>query len=262
MRVAAILIAVAVLLGSACSAPYLGVKVPFVATWGGEPIHCDSVDIGLSDLRFFVSEIALIDSQGRAHALALHHDLQWQQDDLALIDLENNTGSCDNGTTDVFAYLVGSLPPGDYDGLRFTVGVPFDRNHANPLTAAAPLDDPAMHWHWRSGYKFLRAGVTTLRDSFWIHVGSAGCVGTVRDISECRFPNRVSVEFENFVPGRDTVTVDLEKLFAGTDLTDGVPGDCSSGPPEETCIAPFSALGIEFGSGEGLGRQRVFSVQR
>ena len=204
----------------------------------------------------------LVDTDGNARELELHADIPWQQRDLALIDLENGAGACKSGTAETFPYLVGGVPPGDYQGLRFTIGVPFERNHANPLLAASPLDDPAMHWHWRSGYKFLRAGVASASDGFWIHVGSAGCEGTVGKISACRYPNRITVELDGYTPNSDLIVVDLEALFAGIDLDDGVPGDCSSGPAEQVCTAPFAALGINFATGASEGRQQVFSIQR
>lgn len=249
------------MLAAGCTKPYLGVKIPFVATWGDRPISCESSDVASSDLRFYVSSVQLVSTDGHPRDLELHADIPWQQSDLALIDLENGEGACENGTTATSPYLVGGVPPGEYRALRFTVGVPFDRNHADPLAASAPLDDPAMHWHWRSGYKFLRAGVKMANDSFWIHVGSAGCEGTVRDIRGCRFPNRITVELDNFAANTDTIAIDLKELFAGIDFGDGVPGDCSSGPAEINCIAPFAALGIDFETGEGAGRQRVFSVR-
>jgi len=245
-----------------CSEPYLGAKIPFVATWGDNPIQCGGAEIALTDLRFYVSEVELLNSNGEAQKLALHKEIPWQQSDLALIDLENGQGSCSNGTSEIYAYLVGSLPPGEYSGLRFTVGVPFEINHLDPLQADAPLDDPAMHWHWRSGYKFLRAGVRSTTDDFWIHVGSAGCEGTVRNISACRFPNRITVELDDFSPGDDAIAVNLKELLDGTDLTDGVLSDCSSGPPETACNAPFAALGIDFETGKMTARQRVFTIDR
>jgi len=255
-----LLTGIVLLLASSCTQPYLGVKIPFVATWDGEAISCNSPDVSLSDLRFYVSSIELRETNGKNHRLGLHDDLPWQQSDLALIDLEDGKGTCSNGTSGLFAYLVGSVPPGEYNGLTFTVGVPFDRNHADPLMATAPLDDSAMHWHWRSGYKFLRAGVQTATDSFWIHVGSAGCEGTVRNITECRFPNRIAVELAEFSPGRDSIVVDLKALLEGTDLNDETATDCSSGPPESACVAPFAVLGIDFASGKRAGQQRVFSA--
>lgn len=214
----------------------------------------------LSDLRFFISDIELIGSGGEKTRLQLHTDIPWQQADLAMIDLENGHGACANGTDETFAYLVGSVPPGEYQGLRFTVGVPFQRNHSNPLTASPPLDDPAMHWHWRSGYKFLRAGIKTAGDGFWIHVGSAGCKGTVGNIDSCRYPNRAVVELPLFRPNDDSVALDLESFFAGVDFDDGAATDCSSGPGETACAAPFAALGIDFAGGSLTPGQRVFSV--
>lgn len=237
-------------------------NIPFKATWGDTELSCAEGDLRLSDLRFYLSAVELIDATGNSHALELHTDIPWQQSDLALVDLENGQAACNGGNSATYAYLVGGVPPGNYTGLRFTLGVPFDRNHANPLTAAAPLDDPAMHWHWRSGYKFLRAGAATRDDGFWIHLGSAGCEGTVRNISGCRFPNRVVVELDGFVPNEDTVSIDLMALFDGIDFTDGVAGDCSSGPSESACAAPFSALGLNFATGDLSGQQRVFSVHR
>ena len=250
------------LLCAGCTEPYLGVKIPFKATWGDTEISCADADVRLSDLRLYLSSVELLDRAGNAYSVDLHADIPWQQTDLALIDLENGRGPCTGGTADTYAYLVGGVPPGDYAGLRFTVGVPFDRNHANPLSAAAPLDDPAMHWHWRSGYKFVRAGVATADDGFWIHLGSAGCEGTVRNISGCKFPNRVVVELDRFVPNKDAIAIDLKALFDGIDLTDGVAGDCSSGPSEPSCVEPFAALGLDFTRGDQIGRQRVFSITR
>lgn len=250
------------LLCAACTKPYLGVKIPFKATWGDTEISCADKDVQLSDLRIYLSSVQLLDGAGNVRSVDLHTDIPWQQSDLALIDLEDGKGACRDGTSDSYAYLVGSVPPGDYAGLRFTVGVPFDRNHANPLNAAAPLDDPAMHWHWRSGYKFVRAGVTTADDGFWIHLGSAGCQGTVQNISSCRFPNRVVVELPGFVPNEDVVAINLKALFDGIDLTDGIANDCSSGPAEAACLAPFAALGLEFTTGDLTGQQQVFSIGR
>ena len=236
-------------------------KIPFVATWGGTPLSCEDATIALTDLRFYVSELSLIDSDGRSQALSLDEQLQWQQGDLALIDLEDGAGSCTNGSSEVYSYIVGFLPPGEYRGLEFTVGVPFERNHANPLTAEPPLDDAAMHWHWRSGYKFLRAGVATADDGFWIHLGSAGCEGTVRNVTGCRFPNRVSVVLPDFAIREHAIAVDLQKLLNGTNLADSEPSDCSSGPPEVACTAPFAALGIDFATNAERGAQRIFSLR-
>jgi uncharacterized repeat protein (TIGR04052 family) len=232
---------------TSCSLKRVPVVVEFSASWDGQAITCSSSDIGLTDLRFFVSNVVLIDSKGSEHELLLTPDGRWQQESLALIDLEDGEGACVNGTAEMHAKLSGTSKIADFNAVRFTVGVPFELNHANPLLAESPLDDAAMHWHWRSGYKFLRAGVTTPSDGFWLHLGSTGCKGTVQNISECRSPNRVTVTVSDLVPGTRRINLVLSELLYGIDLNDGKPGDCSSGPPEVACAEPFDALGLSFG---------------
>ncbi len=245
---------------AACSEPQRTVEVPFVATWGEHSVSCSDATAGvaLSDLRLYVSQVELVDESGEAVALDLRADEEWQTSSVALIDLEDGQGACMNGTQPMNASITGSLPEGRYRGIRFVVGVPFELNHANPMTAQAPLDDAAMHWHWRSGYKFLRAGVDHVDDGFWIHLGSAGCEGTVQNISSCRFPNRVTVQIDDFVPDRHSIAVDLKALTADTDLLDGAATDCSSSPAEASCVAPFLSLGIDHASGAAGNTQSVF----
>ncbi len=248
-------------LGTSCSRSDLGFRIPFIATWQGVPINCESATPALSDLRFYVSNVQLIDAAGDARDIRFATEMAWQNDAVALIDLENGSGACLNGTSDTSSELIVVAPEDEYRGLRFTIGVPFRVNHLNPLMAGPPLNDPDMHWHWRSGYKFIRAGVRTEDDGFWIHTGSAGCEGTVGNITGCRFPHRILVELPDFVPGENGVEIDLAELLAGTALDDGVATDCSSGPPEDSCIAPFRALGIDFRSGKQSGAQTVFSTR-
>ena len=255
------LIGISLLLCAACSAPKTPVNIEFVATWAGQPLRCGETAVSLTDLRFFVSDIVLIDVNGGEHPLLLTTDDRWQQDGIALVDLENGRGACLNGTPDMHAVLSGTAATDDVEGIRFTVGVPFELNHANPLLAVSPLNDAAMHWHWRSGYKFLRAGVATESDGFWIHLGSTGCKGTVQNITECRYPNRVTVELSEFSPASDRVALDLSRLLKNVDLDNGVRSDCSSGLSESSCAAPFDALGLAFGQSASPSKtQSVFQV--
>ena len=246
---------------SACSAKRTPVHVDFEALWAGQPLRCEDSDIALTDLRFFVSNVVLLDANGVEHSMTLTPDEQWQQDDVALIDLENGTKACSNGTADMNASIKGTVVAGEFVALKFSVGVPFELNHANPMLARPPLDRAAMHWHWRSGYKFLRAGISTPNDGFWIHLGSTGCEGTIQNITGCSFPNRVSVELPRFSPATDSVTVDLAQLFPCVDLDDGVRGDCSSSPAESACAKPFESLGLAFNGSTYQQAQRVFQRQ-
>jgi uncharacterized repeat protein (TIGR04052 family) len=256
-----LLLGISLLFCVACPANRTPVNIEFSATWSDQPLHCVESEPSLTDLRFFVSDVVLIDTAGVEYPLLLTADGRWQRNGVALIDLENGEGACSNGSLETNARLSGSAETADYDAIRFTVGVPFEANHANPLLADAPLNDTAMHWHWRSGYKFMRAGVATDSDGFWIHLGSTACEGTVQNISGCRSPNRVAVELTGFSPTRNRINLDLAALFAGVDFSDGVRSDCSSGPAESECAAPFEALGLPFGDHQQAPRpHRVFQV--
>ena len=247
--------------GSACSPSRTDIQLDFVATWNGETIRCGKGAVQLSDLRFYVSDLAVTDAKGVEHAVLMTSDGRWQQDNVALIDLENAAGACANGDSEMRSVITGTTTAAGISAVQFVVGVPFSQNHANPLLADAPLNDSAMHWHWRSGYKFLRAGVATGDDSFWLHLGSTGCEGTVQNITSCASPNRVAVDLSGFSPENDRIAIDLSALFANVDLQDGSPGDCSSGPSEENCTMPFSALGLSF-AGNPASRQTVFRIQQ
>jgi uncharacterized repeat protein (TIGR04052 family) len=248
------------LLVPACAEPPAQLNIPFAAEFRGVAVECDAGnDVTLSDLRFYVFDVHLRDSAGKMQQLRLSNDDSWQRDGVALLDLEDGQYNCLNGTAAINDVLRGSIAAADYRGLTFTLGVPFERNHSDPLRAAAPLDDPAMHWHWRGGYKFLRAGLGTATDGFWLHLGSTGCEGTLQNITGCHAPNRVTVELENFVPGRDIVVVDLGELLTDAELADGTASDCSSGPAERHCETAFRALGLDHAGGAGRDEQRLFS---
>jgi uncharacterized repeat protein (TIGR04052 family) len=248
---------------AACSGAKKPLRIDFSPVFGAQKLACGDTagPVQLTDLRLYVADIELVAASGEVVDMQLEEDGIWQQADLAFLDMEDGQGLCDNGSAAMNASLRGLAPEREYVGLRFTVGVPFDRNHKAPLTASAPLGEGAMHWHWRGGYKFLRAGIRTADDGFWLHLGSTGCKGEIQDITGCSAPNRVSVELVDFVPGEDIVAVDLAELVAGTILQDGMATDCSSGPAESSCPAPFASLGLDHATGSLAHSQRVFRKQ-
>lgn len=247
-RILATLILVA---ATGCGEQEQTVDLRFVAVLDGQPATCAESGAAMSDLRFYVS------------ATSIQRSGIWQTSGVALIDLENGQGTCANGTAATNDTVSLTLPAGEIGDLHLTVGVPFDLNHENPLTAEAPLNDSAMHWHWRSGYKFLRAGVMSEDGEVWLHLGSTGCEGTVGNISGCRSPNRVSVDLTGFDPETDRIAVNLSALLdADAFLSVGDRLDCSSGPSEAACGPPFNALGIGFGDASDPGQQQVFTVLR
>ena len=238
---------------ASCGGSRVPVEFGFAAYMGDTPARCSDDSVGITDLRFYVSDIALISVDGAEHAVLLADNGDWQNGKVAMIDLEDGKGNCQNGTATMNSTVSGSIAQGQYTGIQFTVGVPFSLNHADPLQAAAPLDDSAMHWHWRSGYKFLRAGIKHSEGSASLHLGSTGCNGTVGDISSCDVPNRLTVRLDDFDPSTDTLVIDLAALF------DGASGGCESAPSQTACEEPFTALGLPFGAQPGDG-QSVFRV--
>lgn len=81
--------------------------------------------------------------------------------------------------------------------LRFKMSLPFDTNHANPLTQPSPLNDSSMFWSWQNGHKFLRMDVSKVgnEEKKWsYHLGSVGCTSdsAVRAPEKpCAHTNRV-----------------------------------------------------------------------
>jgi uncharacterized repeat protein (TIGR04052 family) len=292
--------AVAIAQGARSNSKAEPVHIRFEGRLAGKPFACgrlyEGVGTGAStvtpaDLRFFVSEIEMIDAQGGTTPVALDQDGLWQYKSLALIDLEDGTGECRNGNAATHAEVTGSVPPGRYTGVRFTVGVPFALDHLDPAEAPSPLNMTAMFWTWQSGYKFIRAEVLVAPSrapattpeiadgnsqnpaerararGFPVHIGSTGCGGTIRTNAppeECAHPNRAVVTLQDFDSGRDVVIFDLSRLLEGSDVTTNAPNTapgCMSGEDDPDCVAVKKALGIA-SQGAPATRQTVFYGER
>lgn len=239
---------------AACAPEQIPVEIEFGARWHGEPLSCghEVNGVRLTDLRFYVSDLRLRDTAGEWLPVTLTNDAIWQSDKVALVDLETGEGACMNGSPETNTVVRGTVPTTPGTGLAFRIGVPESLNHADPLVADAPLAYTVMHWHWASGYKFMRAGLETGDDGFFLHLGSNRCEGTIGDIRGCRGANRAIVELTGFKAGENVVVIDIAALFDGVNLSDAQPGECMSGPANEVCKAPLNALGIDFASGEAL----------
>ncbi len=159
------------------------VEINFSGWVGEDEFVCgDSYDrVGASettitptDFRLYVSEVALIDRDGNAVPVELEQDGQWQYENVALLDFEDGTEACDNGTTETNTTIVGTVPEGDYESLQFTLGVPKKLNHEDAAIAPSPLNLTSMWWNWQGGYKFLRADLET--DSAIANVSSTSSI--------------------------------------------------------------------------------------
>jgi uncharacterized repeat protein (TIGR04052 family) len=251
---------------TACAPSQQAIEILFEALYDGASISCanKASSIGLTDLRLYIHDINLIGTAGTIFPVKLSPDQIWQSESVALLDFEDGKGSCANGSQQTNRKIRGYFLTTDekINGLSFRVGVPPALNHNDPLVAEAPLHYTSMHWHWASGYKFLSAGVTTDADGYWIHLGSSRCAGTIGNIQGCKSSNQPQAQLTNFDPNTHYVSVDLGRLFAAVDFDDGMATDCSSGPIETTCAAPFDALGLGVTDGSAIRKASIFGVGR
>jgi uncharacterized repeat protein (TIGR04052 family) len=167
-----------------------------------------------------------------------------------MLDFEDATGSCSNGTPATRTVIEGTAAPGTYTGVRFTLGLPFSRNHADVTTAPSPLNQSRMFWNWNGGYKFLRLDVnTTGRPTGWfVHLGSTGCNGATATTAptSCAQPNRAEVTLTGFNPLTGTIALDVAQLYAQSDLNSdaGGPVGCMSGTADPECQQILPRLGL------------------
>jgi len=220
------------------------------------------------DFRFYVHNIRLIDDKGAEVSVDLDQDGKWQLDDLALLDFENATGGCANGTPDTDDRVTGTVPQGKYTGLRFTVGVPFNKNHTDLTTQPPPLNLTAMAWVWNAGRKFMRLDFssTGLPRGFAIHIGSTGCTPHQTKTTvptSCSEPNRPEIELPGFDPSHDMVVADLAALLKDSNVDvnqENTPAGCMSAPEDGDCAPIFANLGLPFG-GKPAAKQTFFRTQ-
>ena len=239
---------------------------------GSTPWQCGNLYEGVGsteaalqpqDLRFFVHGVELIRADGSAAAVQLDDVTNWQANQVALLDFEDGRGKCTTGTPDLRSEVTGLVAPGEYVGLRFSVGVPFSENHKNAAIAPAPLAQSALSWNWQQGYIFLRFEGGTSAGRYEVHLGSTGCTGTTGNITGCSRPNRPVVTLPSFDTATQTVVFDLLQLLADSDLTRNA-GDsvgCASAATDPDCQGPFDHLGLDLGSGSVTGGQDVFRAE-
>ncbi len=252
--------------GTALAAPPAGdrnIQIRFQAMVGAEKLTCGKSFEGVGDtkskitprdFRFYVSNVRLVDASGKETPVELKQDEKWQLDNLALLDFENATGSCANGTPEMNDVVTGVAPAGTtYRGLRFTMGVPFEKNHTDLTKMPPPLNLTALAWSWNAGRKFARLDFSSsgVPRGFAVHLGSTGCTpndtkSTVPTV--CSESNRVEVEFAEFDAERDVVIADLAALLKDSNVDEAgkMMSGCMSGPTTAACGPLFLNLGLAF----------------
>ena len=221
--------------------------------------HLGDCRSGGGMLRFYVSDVAMVGSGGSRVPVELDAPEGWQDGRTALLTLHGGCG--EKAPRDGNAWVSGRVALGDYRGIEFDLGVPFERNHGSPLRARPPLNVPSMFWAWQSGHKFLRLD---LGDKWSFHLGSTGCVSasavrSPRD--ECRRPNLARVGLPVPVAGQ-RILVDVDTLLDGVDVAARAPcvGRYAERP---SCAGVLSALGLDPVTGkcvEGCATQTAFRL--
>lgn len=238
-------------------------RVRFDAVVGAEAFGCGktfmigapATAVTISDFKAYVSEVKLKTTTREIEATFVA-DGVWQTDDVAMLDFEDGTGACANGTAEVNNTLVlehVKLKEGEsITGVSWTFGVPFDYNHKDQASAPSPLNLTSMFWSWQSGYKFLRIDGKAGDAGWRVHLGSTGCEKDANDVvTSCAKPNRASVSLSGISGSEPVVRLDVAALMAGVDMTpdaDGNSAICMSSPDHAVCGTIFGALGLSFGA--------------
>lgn len=264
------------------------VSIQFAAQANGSPVKCGSTNtiahLGstdktaeLQDLRFYVSNVKLINNKGEEVAVSLDKN-DWQNYGVALLDFEDGTGACANngsGTAAMNTVLTGNVASGVYTGIHFTLGVPdvgvddknktLALNHNDTALLGAPLDVPALGWMWQVGHKFLKLEVqpqgkvtnadSTTSDSWYVHLGGTDCKEAAAGdpaIYSCSNLNLGDVKLAAFNADSQQVVFDVAALLANADLSknqNGMAG-CMSDTSDKDCPAIFNALRISMATGK------------
>lgn len=242
-----------------CQAP-VEVEIPFGLAASGRSLTCESSSelagssITLRKARFYVYDVEFKKISGQWVSLS-HHPSSWTTEGISLVDLDDER--CDGGDPEMNMALTGTLPPGEYKGLRFKLGVPAERNHLDPMKAAPPLAHTSMHWGWQAGYRFMRLDTRVDGKMYNVHLGSDGCQGEVGAPGGCARPNRAVISIPDFVPGtKQYVRVNLSALLAGVD-TEKLAG-CMGQLSEPDCAVIYKNLGLDPERGEPVAETTVF----
>lgn len=252
----------------------VAVALKFAAEVGGTPFACGQTytDIGstsasyvTTDFRYYVHNVRLVGADGDVPVTLEVND--WQTaDGIAMLDFEDNTGTCQMGTIGTHTELTGTVPAGTYTGIKFDVGVPFEKNHLEPTSQPAPLNAPGMYWTWRGGYKFLKTDGAVDGKGFNLHLGSTGCTSPdplQPPTAPCVNPNVMSISLTGFDPATSVVVADVASVLADVDVTTNTaqtsPG-CMSFPGDPECAAIFPHLGLAYDANPA-GTQAMFSVR-
>ena len=135
----------------------------------------------------------------------------------------------------------------DSNNIRFTLGVPFEVNHLNPISQKSPLNLPSMFWVWQTGHKFMRLELAANNEQWLFHLGSTGCksASVMRaPETKCLYPNQFYFELSVAKNSVDQLllNVDLAELLNNVELTSS--SSCQSEQGKKSCQQLFINLAL------------------
>lgn len=228
---------------------------------GGNPLDCNAFESrqkvwSIQQLAFFISNVKL-SSETTFYEPELD-STPWQTDNVVLIkpnlddcatksEAESITEQNDPAASEALKtndHLQFLLPINldSSEQLSFTLAVPFELNHKNPLLQPSPLNLPSMFWSWRSGHKFFRLDLQGPDKSWVFHLGSVGCTAASAmrsPQSECVQPNRVDFHLDKKHNGA-TLIMHLDRLIANTSMQND--DSCLFQSGQESCKMLMSNL--------------------
>jgi uncharacterized repeat protein (TIGR04052 family) len=239
--------------------------------------------VEINDMRFYVSNVRLVNTKGEETPVTLDQDGLWQVEGVALLDFEDASAGCaDSGTPEINTSIRGSVPEQAFvcpecepTAILFDLGVPFALNHLDVTVAPSPLNIPAMWWNWQGGYKFARIDLKTdaaaTEGAWFIHLGSTACQAPDKNTpptEPCARPNVVNVRLNDFDVTQNVIVADIASLVAAVNLSESTPqpAGCMSGPDDPDCAALFpDGFGLDIAAGacleDGCPTQQFFRVK-
>ena len=220
-------------------------ELTFSPVFSTQKITCNTeIDIqdkkwNINQLQFYVSNVELKNSQDKWHKISLKITPD-QTGNIAL--LGRSCGETESGNWRLkFSH---EITLADYTAIRFSLGVPFEQNHLNPLTQASPLNVSSMFWVWQTGHKFARIEMNSEFDDWLFHLGSTGCKSpsVMRSPSDaCLYPNLYTMELA--LTDTNEIVFDLANLLG--DLKLSMETSCQSEHDNAACQQLFSHLNQE-----------------
>lgn len=208
----------------------------------GQTLSMDSVDWSLQQLAFFMSELK-VRQNGEDKALELDTN-EWQNEGVAMLQWTDcaaqqaQSGAQDSVLIPPYHASLQLAQAEDFSAvshLKFTLGLPFELNHRNPLSQSPPLNIPSMFWSWRGGYKFFRLDMQGQSQRWVFHLGSTGCVADSAMRSpklQCKAANRVEFNLPKQQFG-EVLVLHIDRLLAGVLLNNKTA--CLMQPQQASC---------------------------